>query len=80
MVTYPDWVRVIMRGSEEGVYAQALMAVDLLISRHGRAAAIDYFRLFTESEDRLANFQSAFGEELPAFDRAFREHLARTLR
>jgi hypothetical protein len=80
MVTYPDWVRVIMRGSEEGVYAQALMAVDLLISRHGRDAAIDYFRLFAESEDRLANFQSAFGEELSAFDRAFREHLARTLR
>lgn len=80
MVTYPDWVRVIMRESEEGVYAQALMAVDLLISRHGRAAAIDYFRLFAESEDRLANFQSAFGEELSAFDRAFREHLARALR
>jgi hypothetical protein len=56
------------------------MAVDLLISRHGRAAVIDYFRRFAESEDRLANFQSAFGEELPAFDRAFREHLARTLR
>jgi hypothetical protein len=80
MVTYPDWVRVIMRGSEEGVYAQALMAVDLLISRHGRAAVIDYFRLFAESEDRLANFQSAFGEELSSFDRAFREHLARALR
>jgi hypothetical protein len=56
------------------------MAVDLLIARHGRAAVIDYFRLFAESEDRLANFRSAFGEDLSAFDRTFREHLARTLR
>jgi hypothetical protein len=80
MVTYPDWVSVILKGSEEAVYAHALLAVDLLISRHGRGAAIDYFRLFAGSEDRLANFRSAFGEDLSSFDRVFREHLARTLR
>jgi len=81
MVTYPDWVRVIQRaGEEEPVYAQALMAVDLLIERHGRAAVIEYFRLFSGSQDRLANFSSAFGEDLSAFEAIFREHLARALR
>jgi len=80
MVTYPDWVSVIQRGSEQAVYAQALMAADLLISRHGRAAVIEYFRLFEASEDRIGNFRSAFGEDLSEFDTRFREQLARATR
>jgi hypothetical protein len=76
MVTYPDWVRAVQRSGETAVYAQALLAADLLIARHGRDAALGYFRLFEASEDRLANFRTAFGEELAAFEVVFREHLA----
>lgn len=64
MVTYPQWVRVIHDAGEEAIYAQALMAVDLLIMRHGRPAVVHYFRLFDASEDRLSNFREAFGEDL----------------
>ena len=77
MVTYPQWVRTVQRSGEVAVYAQALLAVDLLVTRHGRDAVVGYFRLFETSEDRLANFRSAFGEDLPAFEAAFRDHLAR---
>ena len=77
MVTYPDWVRTIQRTGETAVYAQALLAADLLIARHGRDAVVGYFRLFEDSEDRLANFRAAFGQDLTAFEAALRDHLAR---
>ena len=77
MVTYPDWVRTIQRTGEAAVYAQALLAADLLIARHGRDAVVGYFRLFEDSEDRLANFRAAFGQDLTAFESVLRDHLAR---
>ena len=77
MVTYPDWVRTIQRTGESAVYAQALLAADLLIARHGRDAVVGYFRLFEDSEDRLANFRAAFGQDLTAFEWVLRDHLAR---
>jgi hypothetical protein len=80
MVTYPDWVRTIRRSGEAAVYAQALLAADLLISRHGRDAVIGYFRRFETSEDRLANFRAAFGQELSAFEQVFRDHVAKIRR
>lgn len=80
MVTYPDWVRTVQRSGEEAVYAQALLAADLLIARHGRDAVVGYFKRFEASEDRLANFRAAFGEDLTAFEVVFRDHLARITR
>ena len=80
MVTYPDWVRTVQRSGEAAVYAQALLAAELLISRHGREAVVGYFRLFETSEDRLANFRAAFGQDLSAFEVVFRDHLARMTR
>ena len=76
MVTYPDWVRTVQRSGEAAVYAQALLAADLLIARHGRDAVVGYFRLFETSEDRLANFRAAVGQDLSAFEVVFRDHLA----
>jgi hypothetical protein len=77
MVTYPDWVRTVQRSGEAAVYAQALLAADLLIARHGRDSVVGYFRRFEESEDRLANFRAAFGEDLASFETVFRDHLSR---
>jgi len=40
------------------------------------AVSNSYFRLFADSDDRLANFRQAFGEEWTAFDAALRNHVA----
>jgi nucleotide-binding universal stress UspA family protein len=80
MVTFPDWVALAQRGGQEPIYAQALLAAELLLERHGVPAAIEYFRRFASSDDRLANFRQAFGEELSDFDRAFAAHAAALVR
>jgi hypothetical protein len=72
MVTFPDWVRAGLDAGTDAVYAQALLAAELLVERHGVPAVLTYFRLFQESDDRLANFRRAFGEDLTAFEVAFR--------
>jgi hypothetical protein len=80
MVTFPEWVALSVRPEGESIYEQALLAVDFLIDRHHLRRVIAYFRLFAESDDRLRHFQTAFGEDLPAFEAAFRAHLARSMR
>jgi Protein of unknown function (DUF1570) len=72
MVTFPEWVEINRRGNR-AAYAQAFVAVDFLIERHGLPKVVDYFRRFAESEDRAANFTAAFGEDLQAFEEALRE-------
>lgn len=71
LVTFPDWVAVAQRVGTDALYAQALLAVDLLVEEHGAAAVVAYFRRFGASDDRLSHFRSAFGEELDAFARRF---------
>ena len=80
MVTFPEWVALAQQFTEEPVYGYAALAVDLLLERHGFARAVAYFERFAHSSDRAANFRQAFGEELPAFEAAFRTHLATLLR
>lgn len=80
MVTFPHWVALAQRLGQEPIYAHAFLAAEFLLRRHGVPAALEYFRLFAASDDRLANFRRAFGEDLPAFDAAFQEYLAATLR
>jgi hypothetical protein len=62
------------------MYDEAFLAADLLIARHGLAAALDYFRLFSSSDDHLANFSQAFGEERSNFQGEFSAYLAQVLR
>ncbi len=79
MVTFPDWVALAQRAGQEPIYAQALLAVEFLLERHGVAKATEYFTLFAASDDRLANFRRAFGEDLEAFEAAWRVELRRLL-
>jgi hypothetical protein len=74
MVTFRQLVALAAR-DDIAPYAQAFLAVDLLINRHGLAAMLRYFELFATSRDRLGNFTTAFGETLPSFESALREHL-----
>jgi hypothetical protein len=71
LVTFPEWVAVAQRIGTDALYAQALLAVDLLVETHGAPALVDYFRRFATSDDRHTHFRSAFGEELDAFARRF---------
>jgi hypothetical protein len=73
--TFPQWVAWRTKQGSEVTYNQGFLAVDYLIERTSRQAAIEYFRLFARSEDRLANFRKAFGLELAAFEREFARHL-----
>jgi hypothetical protein len=68
MVTFPDWVALAQRFDQEAFYGHAWMATELLIERHSVAKVIAYFELFAQSDDRAANFRTAFGEDLPQFE------------
>lgn len=79
LATFPDWVRVHNGRARDSLYPYAFVATDFLIERHGLDAVTRYFRLFADSDDRLANFAEAFGEEWSAFDAALGEYFRRLL-
>ena len=68
-MTFPQWVRA---GERQGstIYALSFVAVAFLLERHGVSAVVDYFKRFAASEDRIANFREAFGEDIEAFEAA----------
>lgn len=74
MITFRQLVALAAR-DDIAPYAQAFLAADLLVERHGLPAVVRYFELFATSRDRLGNFAAAFGESLPAFESALRQHL-----
>lgn len=80
MVTFPDWVAVVGRSNQEAVYGQAMLATAFLLDRAGIDAAVAYFRLFAASDDRVANFERAFGLSWDQFDREWRTQQAALLR
>lgn len=77
LATSAQWISWRSRLGGEVTYNQAFLAVDHLIERRGHPAAVEYFRLFARSDDRLANFRTAFGEDLSAFEREFAAYLDR---
>lgn len=74
MVTFPQWV-TLNRSRGIPAYPYAFLAVDYLIARHGVDAVFGYFRLFAATQNRVGNFRTAFGEDLPAFEAALIDHL-----
>lgn len=75
MMTFDQWVALVER-RELAAYSQAFLTVDFLVSRHGPAAVLEYFRQFASTTDRHAAFRRAFGEERGAFETAVDAHLA----
>jgi hypothetical protein len=57
-----------------------MLAAGLLVERHGAPALVAYFERFGTSDDRLANFRLAFGEDLPAFEQRFNAYLHSAVR
>jgi hypothetical protein len=76
MVTFPEWVAL---GERSGAiaYAQAFLAVDFLLERHGVPAVLQYFERFATSSDRAGNFRAAFGEDLDSFEASLMTRLWR---
>jgi hypothetical protein len=77
MLTFPEWVALGQGPHASLLYDHAFAAVDFLIRQHGLSKTLRYFELFAVSADRAANFQAAFGEDLPAFEQAFRAEAGR---
>lgn len=79
MVTFPQWVAL---GSDRdrAPYALAFLAVDFLIERHGVERVSEYFGRFALRQDRLGNFQAAFGEDVASFEQHLHDRLADVLR
>jgi hypothetical protein len=75
MATFDQWVALVAR-RELAAYSQAFLSVDFLVSRHGPAAVVEYFRQFATTTDRHAAFRRAFGEDRAAFETALDAHLA----
>ena len=76
LANFPEWVAVANSPATKILYPYAHVATDFLIRRHSLDEVITYFRLFAESDDRVANFRTAFGEEWSAFDAALRLHIS----
>jgi len=70
LVTFPQWVDA-QRRYEAPLYAQAFLAVELLIEMRGVPAVIDYFERFKTTKDNEGAFTDAFGLERAAFDKLF---------
>lgn len=67
LMTFSDWMAAASQ-PDVAADAQAFLAVDALIERHGLTALLDYFAAFSTSEDPAANFRTAFGRDVAAFE------------
>lgn len=76
LANFPEWVAVANSPASRALYPYAYVATDFLIRRHSVDEAITYFRLFATSDDRVANFRQAFGEDWSAFDAALQQHIS----
>jgi len=61
-------------------YQLAFLMVDYLLTRHGLAAAIEYYRLFAASDDRHEHFRKVFGISLEQFEREIHAYLRSAIR
>jgi hypothetical protein len=75
MVTLEDFLKSRTKFGSTMAYGQSLLAAEFLVQKHGVQPVLLYFSSFRESDDRLKNFRTAFGEALPAFEKEFVAYL-----
>lgn len=71
LVKADDWQAWTSSLGLPATYGKAFLAMESLIDQKGLAAIIDYFRLFSASNDHENNFVAAFGETASAFEENF---------
>jgi hypothetical protein len=67
--TFPQWAEAQARAPGQ-LYAQALLAVELLLQEHGTARIVRYFERFRTRVDRRRAFSDSFEVDLPRFEGA----------
>jgi hypothetical protein len=77
--TLADWVETRKKHGFDATYTLSFVITDFLIRRHSLSAVTNYFREFQRSQDHLANFRVAFGEDVDEFERALHAHLDQLL-
>ena len=65
-----------LREGSQATYQLAYLLADYLITREGLERVVDYFHSFAHRADRRANFVTAFGQSLDAFEAEALAHLA----
>ena len=70
LATFPQWVEAQSR-YDTPLYAQAFIATELLVEKHGVPAMIRYFESFRSTQDYERAFADAFGLDRPSFERLF---------
>jgi hypothetical protein len=78
LVTFPQWVDA-QRQYEAPLYAQAFLAVELLVEMRGAAAVPGYFERFKTTTDHEGAFLDAFGLSRADFDRRFVQRWRQTV-
>lgn len=68
MLTFRQWVDLAGR-RDIAPHVQAVLAVDLLIERHGVPAILGYFERFAAREDPEGHFFATFGQSRDDFER-----------
>ena len=61
-------------------YQLAFLMADYLIERDGLGSVIDYFRVFSKSQNRHANFERVFGQSIDQFEQEILGHLKTVVR
>jgi hypothetical protein len=78
LVTFPQWVDAQGR-YEAPLYAQAFIAVELLIEMRDVPSIIRYFERFKATDDHRRAFADAFAMEREAFERLFMRRWRETI-
>jgi hypothetical protein len=65
-----------LREGSQATYQLAYLLADYLITREGLEQVVDYFHSFARRADRRANFVTAFGQSIDAFEAEALAHLA----
>ncbi len=78
LLTFPQWVDAQHR-YEAPLYAQAFLAVELLIETRGVPAMVRYFEQFRSTSAHEPAFTQSFGMERAAFDALFARRWHETL-
>jgi hypothetical protein len=71
LASFREWDAIRDQRGGTVTYGVAFFAVEHLLRTRGPEAVATYFRLFAESQDRLANFRIAFGVDFDDFERDF---------
>jgi hypothetical protein len=79
MVTFRTFAELRSSHGQGPLYDQTFIATDFLIQCSRPEALLQYFRLFAQSDDRLANFRAAFGKNPSTFEEKFALYLEKIL-